>query len=624
MSNSFLDSNLEFLRKKDPALVEKVLPVNISKSFAITKSRSGLSSLVFIDEAGNKKQIDSNYDPVGEASRYLGRLEISNSINFFVMGLGLGYQASEIIRQTSRQAKIYIFEKDLELFALAIREADLSSIFDHPGVRLFIDINPKEFGDLIDSEQINFTLNKYCIVEHKPLVNRNLEYFGSLLREIENYFKESRISLNTQKVHSKLYYKNIFKNLRNLKDSPGIVSLKGCLTDVPALVCSAGPSLDKNIHLLKTNRENFFLIAVATALKPLLKNGIEPDVVFSIDPDELTIRSFDFVAGSGAAWLVYNAAVPSTVSESFPGKKVAFDLDIYLAEWFHRHSMKKGNLGKITSVAHSAFNFANYLSCSPIILVGQDLSFHRHRQHCLHSFYYEDNICLIKRVDPIYQLNRLKYLSYGQNLTKCVDIFECQATTTLSMESYNRIFSNSLDPSQININATEGGVPIEGMKTLSLREALFAYCNKSIKDKYDDLLKSIKFDSNSTHNISNSVISIVQNMKKISDKADNIRSKYLSTIDSANKQLFIDDMAELYKEVLKDKDTALLLQGYDFEGFSEWYRSNCEIINKREVSDDSNILQEEFERDQKFLPVLIESLDFLLENFESFLCLHES
>ncbi len=78
----------------------------------MTKSKSGSPALIHIDSEGRKKQIDSNYDPVGEAARYLGKFKICESINFIAIGLGLGYQVSEIIQQTSKQAKIYIFEKD--------------------------------------------------------------------------------------------------------------------------------------------------------------------------------------------------------------------------------------------------------------------------------------------------------------------------------------------------------------------------------------------------------------------------------------------------------------------------------------------------------------------------------
>ena len=321
MSNSVLNRNLASLKKKDPALFEKITPLKGSKFYAATKSKSGHPSLVHIDQDGRKKQIDSNYDPVGEAIRNLARFKIRGSINFIVLGLGLGCQVSEIIKINSKHAKIYIFEKDPELFALAIREVDFTLIFEHPGVKLFVDTDLRDVSHLLEPERTNFTLNEYCLISQKALVEKNFEYYGVLYEEIEKYFKESRINLKTQSVHSKVYYKNIFSNQECLRSSPGIKNLKDCLSDIPAIICSAGPSLDKNIQLLKSSRKGFFLIAVATALKPLLHNGIQPDVVISIDPDELTIRSFDFFRDSGDTWLVYNAAVPNTIPKFFQLEK---------------------------------------------------------------------------------------------------------------------------------------------------------------------------------------------------------------------------------------------------------------------------------------------------------------
>ena len=293
MNNTFRNKNLLFLKKKDPHLYEWISSLKTSKSYTVKDSKSGLPSLIHIDKAGNKKQIDSNYDPLSEASRYLDSLNIEESINFIVLGLGLGYQVSEIIRKSSKKANIYIFEKDPELLALAIQESDLSDIFKHQGVKLFVDIDPLTINKVMESEQTNFTLNKYCLIKQKALVNKNIKYYSFLIEEVENFFKETSINFETQRVHSKLYYKNIFQNLRSLKDSPGINFLKGKLQNVPALICSAGPSLDKNIQLIKSARESIFLIAVATALKPLLYNGIKPDLVISIDPDEKSIKSFD-------------------------------------------------------------------------------------------------------------------------------------------------------------------------------------------------------------------------------------------------------------------------------------------------------------------------------------------
>jgi hypothetical protein len=619
MNNSFLNRNLASLKKKDPALFKKIAPLKGSKFYAATKSKSGLPSLVHIDQDGNKKQIDSNYDPAGEATHNLDRLNIRGFMNFIALGLGLGYQVSEVIKQNSKRAKIYIFEKDPELFALAIREADFTQIFEHPGVRLFVDTDLRDVCQLLEYERTNFTLNEYCLVSQKALVDRNNEYYRVLYEKIEKYFKESRINLKTQSIHSKLYYKNIFSNQQSLRNSPGIKNLKDCLSDIPAVICSAGPSLDKNIQLLKSSREGYFLIAVATALKPLLHNGIQPDVVISVDPDELTIRSFDFFRNTGDTWLVYNAAVPNTIPNIFPTRKLAFDLDVHLAKWFNNHSDEKGSLGKTSSVAHSAFNFSDFLGCSPVILIGQDLSFQNQRLHCTQSFYFEDSINLVSRFNPLYYLNRLKYLNFGSNLTNHIDLFGCQAISTLAMDSYRKIFSSSLDTSKTVINATEGGVPIKGMKNLSLREALYYHCRRSIKKKLDSFMPTMSLEMGALKELHVATFSLMQNLESIAKKVNAIRLKQIDTPSNDQKQIFLNDMDTLYKNILEYKEIALLLQDYDFAGFSDWYRSNSQILNKKELFKDCSQLGEEYKRDQKFLNVLADSVEYLRYGFERFL-----
>ena len=82
------------------------------------------------------------------------------------------------------------------------------------------------------------------------------------------------------------------------------------------------------------------------------------------------------------------------------------------------------------------------------------------------------------------------------------------------------------------------------------------------------------------------------------------------------KQSFINEMGILYEDILENKETAFLLQGYDFAGFSDWYRSNCQIMRKKELSEDCSLLDEEFERDLKFFDVLVGSVDYLMVNFE--------
>lgn len=48
--------------------------------------------------------------------------------------------------------------------------------------------------------------------------------------------------------------------------------------DTTGIVVAAGPSLNKNINELKKAKGKSLIIAVDTALKPLLRAGIVPDM----------------------------------------------------------------------------------------------------------------------------------------------------------------------------------------------------------------------------------------------------------------------------------------------------------------------------------------------------------
>ncbi len=596
MSDSFLNKNLSLLKNLDTSLYESIEPL------------SGSSI---------KKQIHSNYDPIAEARRYLDTLNVDASTNFIVLGLGLGYHVLDIIQRTSNRVNILIFEKDPELFALAIRKIDFTTILKHPGVKLFVNTNPDTIDKLLEPVKIDFTLNEFCLVQQKPLVDGNLEYYGNLLDKIDKYFIESRINLKTQTHHSKLYYKNIFSNLDNYLESPGINLLEDALSGIPVIICSAGPSLDKNIQLLKSARQRFFLIAVATALKPLLHNGIQPDIVFSIDPDALTINSFDLSIDTRDYWLIFNPAVPSIIPRIFPGRRLVFESEIYLAKWFKKYTEEKGGLGKVFSVAHSAAQFAQFSGCSQIILVGQDLSFSKHRLHCGHTFYNEEQVDKIDKLRTLSYWENLKYFNFGPNLTQKRDIYERNIASTIAMESYTDIFSRCFDQPQNVINATEGGIPIKGIQNLTLREALHNYCNERITGKKSPFKRLEAYKKKFFQSLQISTSRQTHQLGEIASTLNKIQEKHLSseTHDPKTKRLFVNEMNKVIASILADNETALLLQGYDFLGFSDWYRSNNRISNTKELSVDVNLLSDEFERDQKFFKVLTEAVNFLMTNF---------
>ena len=61
--------------------------------------------------------------------------------------------------------------------------------------------------------------------------------------------------------------------------------------DVPAIIVSAGPSLDKNLAEMinyKDKLKDYFIIAGNRTLKTLINNNIKPDLLVTVDPNEIT------------------------------------------------------------------------------------------------------------------------------------------------------------------------------------------------------------------------------------------------------------------------------------------------------------------------------------------------
>ncbi len=96
--------------------------------------------------------------------------------------------------------------------------------------------------------------------------------------EIKKAVLKSRDVLSTRTFFSKRWTKNALRFSMFLKNAAEIASGK---SDV--LVCASGPSLESSFEMIKKNRDKFYLVAVSSALSPLINNGIIPDLCISTD-----------------------------------------------------------------------------------------------------------------------------------------------------------------------------------------------------------------------------------------------------------------------------------------------------------------------------------------------------
>jgi hypothetical protein len=621
MTAHILRKNLAFLKSLHPNVYEVINSAQSSLEYEVSLSQSGDPTLSHLGAKGNKKYLLSKYDPVREASRLIESLNVGETTNFIVVGMGLVYQIIELIKAAPEFSKIIVIENDRRMARLVFEAINLNQFLNHPGVTLVFPEQTEDAIAALEKEKVSFNLNGYKFIQQNALSEVNAKRTSELLAGIKDFFQASMVELKTQSAKSKTFYNNIYRNYSNIISSTGITGLKNSLPNIPAIICSAGPSLDKNIQYLKSRRDNFLLISVATALKPLIKNGISPDFIVAIDPDETTLNFFDLQNNSKDSWLLYDPVVPSEIPDIFPGKRLTYDSSINLGQWLKKHMGGKGSLEKIFSVAHAAFQFARFIGCAPIIFIGQDLSFSKNRLHSKHSYYYRQREDILKQFETMEYLDQKKYHLYSTNLLEKIDIFDKKINTTLAMDTYSNIFTNSIDDNSKTFNATEGGIGINGVNNISLREAINLYCTTNISAQINNTLKLIPLEFSDTKKVRRAAEIQLGFFSKLSSILIRIENQYLKKekpLTIQCKTEFVQNMKSAIQFLLKDEDATLLLQGYDYSGFSNWNKKSTIIMRRKKSNDQQELLEEEFLRDLNFLKVLKGSIKFHMNIFEFF------
>jgi hypothetical protein len=603
----FLKDNLVLLSNKSPELYSLIKKTKNDERYKVSKSKSGVSTISKVFPDGKNKTLQSKYNPLQEATQFVDSNYSNDTSNYILIGLGLGYHLLNLHKRITSQDRIIIFEKNPALFKLALSQNDFSDVLSNPAVSFHIDIDPNNIEQILYEDRTNLAIHSYTLISLKSLVELDKDYYQLLITELQQTHQKYKLDIDTQSAYSKKFYKNILANAKSVIESPGISQLRNAFSKVPVILVSAGPSLDKNIGFIKSARNQVLVISVATALKPLLKNNIEPDFVIAIDPNDETIESFNVELIPETLWLVYDPCIPFSVISLFNKRKIVMESNIELAKWITGHNEQKGFIENTSSVAHAAFHLARYMNCEPIILVGQDLSFEGHRMHCTDSFYSQanqDNIGTDRTIDI---LEYKKYAEYNPSMSSTKDIFEQKSKTTKAMETYKHQFKKEIKNNNITVNATEGGVNIPGAINISLKEALNKYCKDNKFISASNILKTIK-KSKKNKSFVDSIKNQLERFNAIKISLKVINNKYLSGKELSKKRpQFILEMESFYSDLLKDEITMALLQGYDYIAFVEWSQETKKITKLSE----NESAERKFQRDNIFIKKLAKTIDYL-------------
>lgn len=217
----------------------------------------------------------------------------------------------------------------------------------------------------------------------------------------------------------KVFIQNMTANMNVINQSTPIHRYLFSNVDVPAIVVSGGSSLDANIKDMvkyKDQLKNTFIITGSRTVDALVRNGIMPDMIVSVDPIDANYEMMKDHLNLNVPLAFYEYSNRYLLKD-YQGEKIFISL-------LFSHTIKGMEHLKGVycggSVAHACIDIANMLGCSPILLVGQDLAFTNQKHHADSATFPYDN--------------GVKY--HAQIAVK--DIYGKQTTTSVTLEHFRK------------------------------------------------------------------------------------------------------------------------------------------------------------------------------------------
>lgn len=141
-----------------------------------------------------------------------------------------------------------------------------------------------------------------------------------------------------------------------------------------------GPSLEKNIHLLKEKPENTLIFAVGAIFRKLVEQGIDVDYVIITDPKQVTVSQIRGLEEQKTPVLLLSTAIRD-IAKLYQGKKYLICQEGYdrAEQYAKEHNYHLYHTGG--SVVTTALDIVIQFKVSRIVFVGLDLAFTGNQMH---------------------------------------------------------------------------------------------------------------------------------------------------------------------------------------------------------------------------------------------------
>ncbi len=477
-------NNLSSLKYIDLPLYKKLININTNTTFEVF-SDNNLSNANLLDN--RDKSIMYMIEPKKEIETKINELKSYSWHRYlYFFGIGNGYLYKKLLENKIHQ-KIRIIEPEIELIYIALNLIDLSNEIKSKRVSIHYskEIN---FIGLLKQMDAN---EKIYFKTYNLFLNSSFyeKYQDEIIRTNSEFLKVFKHYINicgNDYADELKGLKHFINNMPTMLKNP---SLKEFVSNAKvsniAIIISTGPSLVKQLPLLKQIKDKATIISIDASFPILEKWDIKPDIVTSIERVEATSHFYKNTSKKFQKDIIF--AISAVADEALLNSIKNGILQLSMRSTGNHYKFfgfdEWGYIGEGMSSANLAYELAGMIGFKTIILIGQDLAFGKNgKSHSKGHIFGEDETR---------EASDIEYtIAYGgEKKIKTRKVWQ------LFRNGLEKQIARNIQAKAIQtINATEGGAKIQNTLESSFQtvcKELSNFPNKQkiqlktlIKDEY--------------------------------------------------------------------------------------------------------------------------------------------
>lgn len=439
-----------------------------------------------VETGGKEYRLNSAYSPSNEVEIWGRQFAFSHVKKVACLfGMGTGLFAEKLLSVLSKDSLLIIFEPDREIYDYCRRAGAegetaekmildrIERILSDKRVLLCVDSEDSlAFREQLFAKLDYYMLEGLIVAKHTAYDRLYENAFLKYLHTINEVREQILVNKNTLARFKDEATKNVLMNMWMLEKMNPVSRLKEILpSEVPVIVVSAGPSLDKNIEMLRRAKGHCLILAVDTALPYLLQRDILPDLTITVEPIKPVKHYLD--PRSEEIPAIFDCESNPEITCKHRDRVFIYNCRGYVRRLLEAVGKNvPEDVAGGGSVATAAFAILYQLEVKHIILIGQDLAYSGEATHAggVESKGINNNIGyeMIEDINGGQVRTRSDWLGYLRWFESAISVI------------------NNLGKDIHVTDATEGGAKIHGSEIMTLAEALEKYCGIKTADLPDD------------------------------------------------------------------------------------------------------------------------------------------